>query len=407
MKWFAGLAACFAACTVHASQFHALTLEVATRTATVEKPLEQLAGDRAFARWLRTRFSPATLHPPARVGFARDVALDDQLSSALRSSYASDLEPVLRTLDRVVIDSSKPDAQMLERLFGKPGKLQLGYTLDSPQGALAAAVRLITYALPGQPPASLSVADILQRQNVQGRMAFFARDTDFMLQQARTRVAGLLVLDWAQRRFGSDAVADLRHALADQDDVRAAMGLYGLAEGAEDISPIQAALSRRVTKADIRAWYKANKEQFRRVDRVRARHIRVSGEALANAIATRAAQGEDFATLARAYSIAPDAARGGAMGWVRAVVDPAWLDALVLQQPEGTPSRPFREPVGPDQAAQWEIVLIERRVESYQPAGSETVRYLARKAIAQERARKEFAVARAQAAMAVTLGGQP
>ncbi|SHH22767.1 peptidylprolyl isomerase [Massilia sp. CF038] len=407
MKWLAGVAACIAACTVQASQFHTLTLEVASRTATAERPLEQLAGDRAFAQWLRTRFSPATLHPPSRVGFEREAALDDQLSSALRGTYPTELEPVLRTLDRVVLESRAPDPMMLDRLFGKPGKLQLTYTLDSPQATLADAVKLITYALPGKPPASLSVADVLKRQNVQGRMAFFARDTSFMLQQARARVAGLLMVDWAQGRFGHDAVADLRQALADQDDVRAATGLYGLANDAEDVSPIQAGLAKRVTRSDIRAWYQANREQFRRIDRVRARHIRVPSEALANQIAKRAAQGEEFASLAQTYSVAPDAARGGALGWVRAGVDPSWLDALVLQQPDGKVSMPFRDPVGPDRAAHWEIILVDRRVESYQPAGSETVRYLARKAIALERARKEFAAARAQAALAFPSGGRP
>lgn len=404
MKWLAGVAACFAACSVHASAFHALTLDVAARTTAVPRPLEQLEGDRAFARWLRTRFRPAMLHPDTRVGFNRQAALDDQLTSSLRMTYPAETEPVLRGLERAISALHTPDAALLERLFGRSGQLQLGYSFDAARASLAGTVRLVSYTLPGGQPAWLSLADIFGRQNVQGRMAFFARDTAFMAQQARSRVGALLIEHWARERFGDAALADLRQALSDQEDVRAAMGLYGLAGGAEDVSPIQEALASEVTKADIRTWYKANKEQFRRVDRVRARHIRVATEALAATLADQVARGADFAALARAHSLAADAARGGALGWVRAGVEPSWLDALALQQPAGKVSKPFREAVGPGQNAHWEIILVEKRVENYQPAGSETVRYLARKAIARERARTEFITARAHA---YALGGRP
>ena len=397
MKWIAGVAACLAAWSVQASQFHTLTLDVAARTGSEARPLAQLEGERAFARWLRARFDAAMLHPRTRVGFNREAVLDDQLTGSLRSTYQAELGPLLHDLDRVIDATHTPDARLLTRLFGQPERLQLAYAFDPAQASLARSVPLISFTLPGAQPATLSVADIFERQNVQGRMAFFARDTAFMAQQARERVAGLLTVAWARTRFGADAVADLRQALSDQDDVRAALGLYGLADGAEDVSPIQEALARQVTKADIRLWYNANKEQFRRIDRVHARHIRVASEALAQALAERAARGEDFAALASAHSVAADAARGGTLGWVRAGVDPSWIDALALQQPVGKVSRPFRDPVAPGHEAHWEILLVERRVESYQPAGSETVRYLARKAIARERARSEFAAARAQA----------
>ena len=63
-----------------------------------------------------------------------------------------------------------------------------------------------------------------------------------------------------------------------------------------------------------------------------------------------------------------------------------WLEQLAFMQPEGQVSRPFRAPVGPNQAAPWEIVLVERRVEAYQAADSEAVRYAARHALAREKA---------------------
>ena len=238
MKWIAGVATCLAAWSVQASQFHTLTLDVAARSGSDPRPLAQLESDRAFARWLRARFDAAMLHPGTRVGFNRDAVLDDQLTASLRSTYKAELGPLLQNLDRVIDATHTPDAHLLTRLFGQPERLQLAYAFDPAQASLARSVPLITYTLPGAQPATLSVAEIFERQNVQGRMAFFARDTAFMGQQARERVAGLLTVAWARTRFGADAVDDLRQALSDQDDVRAALGLYGLADGAEDVSPI-------------------------------------------------------------------------------------------------------------------------------------------------------------------------
>ncbi|UUZ55854.1 hypothetical protein LP419_10420 [Massilia sp. H-1] len=137
MKWLMRVAACFAACSAHASAFHALTLDVAARTTAVPRPLEQLEGDRAFARWLRTRFRPAMLHPDTRVGFNRQAALDDQLTSSLRMTYPAETEPVLRGLERAISALHTPDAALLERLFGRSGQLQLGYSFDAARSSLA------------------------------------------------------------------------------------------------------------------------------------------------------------------------------------------------------------------------------------------------------------------------------
>lgn len=409
MKLLMALTAALTSCAIHASPIvaridgeplYGFTLDAISRMDKDKDKdkdgsvLERLIENRLIARWVRASFSTTRLYPAATVGFDRKTALDDQLTSTLRGMAGPQVELALRELDRVIVAVHKPDPQVLEQLFGRQGQLRLAYDLDTERMALAARLPLIKFAVPGAAPATLSIADVFRRQNVQGRMEFFNRNTDFMLQQARVYVAGLLVIDWANRRFGTGPVADLRQALAEQDDVRTAMALYGLAEGAESASQVQSALARQVSQAEIDAYYKANKDQFRRLERAQARHITVPSEELATAIVAEARSGKDFAGLARRYSIAADARHGGSLGWVRHAVDPGWLAALVLQQPQGQVSNPLRAPVGADQQASWEIVLVERRVEGYHPPNSETVRYMARQAIAQEKARSQFAAAR-------------
>lgn len=366
--------------------------------------LDELVANRLLAAWARKRFSAAELYPAATVGFATDVALDEKLAGTLRGMYGKEMEA---NLPSTVFEPIKVEPATLDRLFGTPGKLHLDYTLNAGQTALAQQVKLVRYTIGKAAPVMLNMHDVLRRQNVQGRMEFFGRNLDFMQQQARALAATRFVLDWASRRFGAGQLADLRQALADQDDVRAAMALYGIAEGAESESPVQAALVKRVTRAEIRAWYAQHKEQFKTTARVRARHIRVPNEAIAGEVVAAAAQGKDFGQLARQYSTAPDAGRGGSLGWVRQSASPNWLAALVLLQPEGQVSSPFRAPVGAGKAAYWEVLLVEKRIETYHPAGSETVRYLARKAIAHERARNQFAAARDDAVRGAVIGSAP
>jgi parvulin-like peptidyl-prolyl isomerase len=420
IRWTAALLACAAMCGAQAQPevaaqvaaridgepLYRSTLEAMVFSAPAQqgkpdpaKVLDALVADRLLAAWARAGFSAAQLYPGTGVGFARDVALDDKLVGVLRAMHRPELEAELRampgaTLDGAIVEVCKVEPAQMERLFGVPGRLRLSYTGDAAQEALARQVPLLRYAFGKAAPVTLSMHDVLRRQNVQGRMEFFSRNTDFMQQQARALVASRFVLDWAGRRLGARALADLRQALADQDDVRGAMVLYGLADGAEAQSPVLAALERQVTRADVAAWYAGHREQFKVTARVKARHIRVPTEALANEVLAAAYKGEDFSRLARRYSSAPDARRGGALGWVAQTASPDWLAALALLQPEGIVSSPFRSAVGAGQPATWEILLVDQRIEAYQGANSETVRYLARKAIAQSRARARFAAAR-------------
>ncbi|NHZ64976.1 peptidylprolyl isomerase [Massilia genomosp. 1] len=391
---------------INGAPVHALTLRALLHQArdqpgrpSADAVLAGIVADRLQARWARERFSAAQLYPAGTVGFAPGVGVDERLVGLLRSMHDSELEAALRALPggalAGAIEAPYPLAPaMLERLFGAPGALRLGYDFTPGQAALAARTPLLRYRLGKTEPVILSVLDVFERQNVQGRMEFFNRKMDFIAHQARLRVAGLFVLDWASRRFGAAAVADLRQALDEQEAVRGALRLYGLADGAEAHSPLQAALARQVTQADVNAFYRVHKDQFRRTDKVRARHIRVASEALATQIAAGVAAGQDFALLARRHSLTPNRKRGGDLGWVRQSAAPGWLAALALQQPAGQVSTPFRAPVGPSAPATWDIVLVQQRIEGFYPPGSETVRYMARKAIAHERARAEFSDAR-------------
>jgi hypothetical protein len=362
--------------------------------------LDTLIDNRLLATAARRRFGVDALSSGQRVAFARDVAFDAQLVATLRSVYGPQMEKDLQRLaggaEGLVRVQLRPDAAALADVFGKPGGLLLGVALDPGQIERARQIVLLRYALPNGAERTITLLDVYQRQNVQGRVALFSHDVDFMLQQARLEVAAQYVLDWSQRRFGIEAVADLRRVLSEQADTQALLRMHGIGADGHAGGAVVDELVHSVSAAQVRQYYQRHRAQFVRIERVRARHIRLPDEASAQAAAAALAGGADFAAVARRHSVAPDAARGGALGWIRHSGTPDWLAQLLFAQADGQVSVPVRAPAGPNQAAAWEIVLVEQREQGYQEAGSESVRYAASRAIAQETAVAQLTALRKQ-----------
>ena len=370
--------------------------------------LEQVVANRLVAGAARSRFDEAQLFAGQRVGFAREVALDDQLVSVLRSLYGKELEQALArlpggSLDGLVSAQPRPDAAALDAIFGKPEQLKLEFTLNPEQQARARSVVLLRYALADGVPGAVTLYDVYRRQNVQGRVALYNRQADFLSQQAKLDLAERFVLDWSRRRFGEAAVADLRRALAERGEVQALQQLHGIGADIDSGSPLLRQLASQVSAAQINTYYTQHRGEFARVERVKARHIRLADEQLARQVFDALDKGAEFGATARRYSIASDAGAGGELGWIRHEGKPDWVAQLALAQPEGQISQPFRSPVGPHDAANWEIVQVEQRVQGYQAPDSEAVRYAASNAVARATALAQWTSLRKQALRAAQI----
>lgn len=70
-----------------------------------------------------------------------------------------------------------------------------------------------------------------------------------------------------------------------------------------------------VTEQEIKTYYKNNEREFHLPQQYRARQILVDTRKRADEIAARLAKGEDFAQLAKTYSLSPDSTRGGDLGF--------------------------------------------------------------------------------------------
>src|SRR5262249_37918252 len=72
----------------------------------------------------------------------------------------------------------------------------------------------------------------------------------------------------------------------------------------------------QASDAEIRTWYEQHPSEFRSGEEVHVRQILVHDEATADDIAARLKKGESFEDLSRQFSLAPNAKKGGEIGYI-------------------------------------------------------------------------------------------
>ncbi|MCK9418275.1 MAG: peptidyl-prolyl cis-trans isomerase [Nitrospirae bacterium] len=100
-----------------------------------------------------------------------------------------------------------------------------------------------------------------------------------------------------------------------------------------------------VAPSDVRRYYQANAREFERPERVRVRQIVVATEEEARKVEELLQAGTDFATLAREKSTAPEAERGGDLGYFAMGEMPAEFN-VVFGLPKGGISGIVKSPYG-------------------------------------------------------------
>lgn len=102
----------------------------------------------------------------------------------------------------------------------------------------------------------------------------------------------------------------------------------------------------RVEEKELRSYYEAHKEDFRREGRVRALHIVVATEDEAREVLRRLEAGEDFGRVAREVSLSPDGKRGGDLGYFHPGDMPEEFEHALATLKKGELSPVVRSPYG-------------------------------------------------------------
>jgi peptidyl-prolyl cis-trans isomerase C len=100
-----------------------------------------------------------------------------------------------------------------------------------------------------------------------------------------------------------------------------------------------------VSGPEVRKYYQNNPQQFERQEQVRVRQIVVSSEAEAQQVLAQLQANPDFAALARERSTAPEAERGGDLGYFARGDMPAEFN-VVFTLPKGGISGVVKSPYG-------------------------------------------------------------
>ena len=115
-----------------------------------------------------------------------------------------------------------------------------------------------------------------------------------------------------------------------------------------------------VSDDEIRASYEQNKAEFDRPDQVRARQIVVASEEEGQKVLGLLRQGEQFADVAREYSMSPDAEEGGDLGFFARNEMPAEFDAVVFKLTPGRLSDLVKSEYG------YHVFLVEEKRKAHQ-----------------------------------------
>ena len=324
----------------------------------------------------------------SKVGFQRTTSVNDQLVGLLRSTFRQPYSQWQMQqpdgLHSFIIEQNLPNASELKALMGNSAFVYelSGSILDSLKNTT-----LVRYSFPRAKEQVITLRDIYQRQNVQGRISLHQGDTRFLQKQVLQMIDRRSVLYWAQRHSGlsPEELASLKQIFADQRQRKVVMQSVGLGDFYHGTNPVFDELVKQVNQEEILAFYSRNKSQFQTIEAATIVDIRLSSQKEADEAYI------ELNTLSPAQQLARFQQSGQKPKIVsRTSSHPMWLTGLAFAQEEGQVSKPARLPVQKGESPSWAIVLVLNKEQGFLKPDSETVRYEASRNIAQRKANENF-----------------
>lgn len=358
--------------------------------------IDSLIDNQLLAGQALKEFPKSELFGTTRVGFSAPVILEEQYSSLLRTHFAKELDAFVKTrpngkLDSVIVKHFRQNDPSLKELMTLRDRGEV--KLTEKQMALAAKTPVASVRMPDGTGSVLTFADIYARQHLQGRIKLIQEhDLGYLDAQIRSHVETMFVNWWAETKSGlaPDELALLRTMLEEKYLKEHYLGATGAVTVVhEDTPPVLLKLQSEVTDAEIADWYEKNKEAFREIDKVLVRQVECATEEACDAAKVAFEKGMDFSEVAKKFSIAEsrNATPAGSLGWIERKDNRlGWLGEVAMIGKKGQLTGPIRSPEDAKGKATWHLVLVDERVDGYNPLDSDTVRYQARGEIAKHRA---------------------
>jgi hypothetical protein len=332
------------------------------------------------------------LNDDSEVAYSSDVATTDLFTSMVKSYFNKAISQQIKTsklssLESYITKPFKLTKKQLSEIVSKPKKsFLLVYKLDAKQIIKAKSTVLIAYRFPNLKEEVISLWEVYQAGNIQEKMSIHHLDLEKLHALIQRYMTSSYTQYWLANHSGlSQLEIQALHDFIVQNRTTGQFYRYsGFKAGIHDDNTALKKLTQQVSQTEIDQYYQKNKAQFSTVIKVKARHITLDSQALADETHTALKNGLGFSAAVAKYSISDDknSEAPGSLGWIKREGNNDWLSSIPFTQTEGHFSPAFMSPMAPGKSRTWEIVYVDQKVEGYYPVGSETVRYIAANEIA-------------------------
>lgn len=383
--------------------FPMASVEVLWRAAKRSRPevtLEQVTRGAIENHLLATRMqvhgSSHAEKGSGTVGYDEDTRREHELFRVLRTAFAEQIRGSLKQAE-----AGSPMDFLTGELNLSPEHLKPALALEQglyhqmtpEQRKRAGEILLGHYRFPAGEEKAITLLDIYKRQNIQLKVQLHNMNLEFLREAVKQYLATRYVLHWFDTDSGlmDHEVDAVKRMVEERLEKEERLHRIGLMADIHDDNEALKAVAANVSDEEIREYYQQHREEFTRVEKVRARHIRLSGQSQADVVYQRLQEGMAFEDAVKEFSVAGDrdADIPGDLGWItRDERQDSWLRGIAFVQQEGRFSPPFRSPG--NGKVYWEIIHVDEKVTGYQPADSEGVRYEASRAIAKEKVQQRY-----------------
>jgi len=369
-----------------------------SRPITPPQAMQRIIDDALLASHARQSLDKDVLNSENEVGFANDVMLEDRATALIRKTYEKELVTKIKALPNGLESLFTFNEDVTEKKLAELMTLKAALMIKANAKQEAAAKKTViaqvdfSSAQLTSSTSQITLWDIYRRQNVQGRLAIHKADIDFLKGQLKQRIGSLVVLAWAEENLKSHDYSAIKQILLNEQQKTRLLENMGLHADVHDDNPALRERAKNISEEKIKQFYNENKDEFEVVERVKARHIRVASQELADQVVAEIKAGLDFSRAIKKYSIAADKNDSipGSLGWLkRSDKKRSWLHAIAFVQQAGKVSAPFRSPQNQGEIV-YEIIFADERIDGHLPYTDPTVRYEASRDIALKELRDEF-----------------
>ncbi|UTW47632.1 peptidylprolyl isomerase [Bacterioplanoides sp. SCSIO 12839] len=386
-----------------------------SRPITPPQAMQRIVDEALLAQHARAVLADSQLNQENKVGFLKQVEQQDRATALLRKFFEKPLYNAIqnlpgKSLDGIYQFNDDVNITWLKKHFVLESKLRVEATPEQIQLAKNTTLASVTLSSGAQTSLTqtseeteksikiLSLWDIYQRLNVQGRVAVHNGDLNFLKAQVRQHVGSLFVLFWAQSNMAEQDYQAVFQIVMNESDKTTLMKNLGLHTDIHNDNPVLREKAKQVSEEEILAFYNEHKEEFRVIEKVKARHLQLTSQQQADDVYQEIKRGLSFEAAVLKYSVADDKSKqpAGNLGWLkRNDKQRSWLHSVAFTQPAGKVSVPFRSPQNAG-AIVYEILYIDERVEGYLPVTDPTVNYEASRDIALKKLKRNFSILQAE-----------